>query len=398
MAYAGAMSHTLDCLVSDVFEDDDLARVADRVREGKADAHIARLRQAWEEWADAWVAPPLPPGNVRPFAFNNWRGYDDIGLVSAWADFVGNAEAASQIDQQIIRHLLFCHSIALPDPFFRSLDGEFSVPRWVGREGLAATIETVGRLKDLLKNGIIVVVPRQHPPVPEAAQVIGGSAAELFPAPPPGWLVIPPQQVVAIDLAQQIGSADGTLDPYLPTPAHVAIFRLLSASADALIRAAIGDATPNPSNAILPEILRCSLPDPTGVTLPDIIAIRRDGYFDDWRNALADGVDRFTRYVGENANNWPNPDMVLRDEIAAAVQDKAQQARKSTGWDNKPTVKVGVNLVLAGGAATAALLIAPPVAAAIAAFGALPTFYDVWARYRFRNGAYARHVALFAAD
>lgn len=388
------MTRTLDQLVSEAFEDDDLERVASRVRQGKADAHAASLEEAWYGWADEWEPPPLPPGHLRPFAFNSWKGYDGGHLASAWMELVVNPAEAGKLDEQIVRHLTFCHSIALPDPFFRSPDGEFAWRQWFDRESLAAVIETVDRLRELIREDILVVVPMQQPSAPEVTYAVDDSVAELFPTPPPDWFGLSPQQVAALDLGAQIGTADGRLDPYLPTAGHVAVFRLISAAGDAEVRELIGDSSPDPSGAILPQILRCPLPDPTGVTLPDLIAIRRDGYFSDWRNALADGVDRFVRYVGDNPEGWPNADQALRDQIAASVREKASEAQKDIGWTKNRKVDIGVNLVLTGVAASTAFA-APPIAAAIAATGALPTLGGVWARYRFRRGAYARHVALF---
>jgi hypothetical protein len=385
---------TLDHFVSEAFEDDDLQRVAERVRQGKADAGIVGFQEMWEEWAATWAPPSLQPGQLRPFAFNNWRGYDSEGLASTWMELVVNPAAASQIDEQIIRHLLFCDSIALPDPFFWTPEGDLILPRWSDRASLAVAIETVNRLSDLIQEGVIVLVPKQHFPAPEVSQVIGDSGADLFPPPPSDWWVLPPHRVVALDLAAQIGTADGGLDPYLPTNAHVEIFRQLCAAADAEIKALIGSTAPNPANAILPRVLDCRLPDAAGVTFDDVIAIRRQGYFADWRNALASGVDRFTRRVGDNPESWPNADKAMREEVAAEVQEKARQAQKEIGWTKNPRIDVGVNLVLVGGAASAAFL-APPVAAAIAGAAALPTLMGLWARYRFRRSGYARHVAIF---
>jgi hypothetical protein len=155
----------------------------------------------------------------------------------------------------------------------------------------------------------------------------------------------------------------------------VEIFRLLTAAADAKIQAAIGNSTPSPANTLLPEILRCPLPDPSGLTLADIIAIRRDGLFKEWRNSLADGVQRFRQYVEDNPEGWPNSDSALRDQITEAVQERAQQARKDAGWIQKPKVNVAIKGVLASGAAAAAFL-APPVVAAMAAAAVAP---DSWA-------------------
>ncbi len=386
-------TRTLDAVLSEVFEDDDLERVASAVRGGKAEDNLRRLGPAWEEWADTWTPPSLPVGHLCPFAFNNWKGYDDTGLVSAWME-LARADPV-QIDQQIVRHLLYCHSLALPDPLFRSPDGDFVYARWTTRDDLATTIDTVGRLAPLIRRNIIIVVPKQCGPVPEAAQAIGSRGGDLFPPPPEGWLVLPQQQVTALDLAQQLGSADGALDPYLASPAHAQIFRMLAESGDAEIRRVLDDAVPEPSAVMLPEVLRCPLPDPLNISLDDVVAIRRAGDFDGWRNSLAEGVERFTRYVGDNPHQWPQADVALRKEISASVQAGARQLAKELGWPKSRKVDVGVKLVLGSGTIAAAF-VAPPVAAAIAATGLAPTLMGLWSRYRFRDGAYARHVAAFA--
>lgn len=397
------MSVDLHCLLSDVFEIDDLRKVAARIRDGKADDLANRLYEPWAAWAATWVAPPLPEGHLRPFAFNNYSGFDNDGLASAWMNLVAVRDGGDAIEEQIVRHLLFCDGIALPDPFFTSPDGETILPRFYRNQGVvesrdnfAAVVETVDRLKELIKLNILVIVPKYYPMIMEAVFAVGGTAAELFPPYPPGWAAIPRQQVAALDLVAQVEAGAGDLDPYLPTAGHIAVFRELAKAGDEAIRDAIGDAAPSPLNRVLPQVLSCPIPNPVGVTLADIVAIRKQHHFEGWRNAVAAGVERFMQGVEGDPDGWPNSEKALRREISASVKQQMKQETKDIGWIKKPNVEAGVNLVLVGGTAAATAFLAPPVAAAIGMTAALPTLSSVFSRYRFRRGAYARHVAVFA--
>jgi hypothetical protein len=385
----------LDRLIADVFEDDDLARVAIKVRAGKADKEIAHLQDAWLAWAESWKPPPeVPDGYLRPFAFNNWAGYDNGGLASAWIDQVARPGGAGPVDQQLLRHLLFCYSVALPDPLFRSPDGDVVRPRWTDYDGLAAAIETVHRLRKLIHTDIVVTVPRQAGILPEAAITIGDAAADLFDRPPADSYVMKPQQVVALDLASQIGPADGEFDPYLPTDAHIAVFRLLAAAGDAELKNMLPQSSPELQSALLPEILHCDLPDPVGISFDDVVSMRKDGYFDDWRRAVADGVHTFRAYAEDHPGDWPNSANAMRTVIADAVTEKASAAKKDLEWTKKPVVRYGLSALLGAGAVGSAL-VAAPVAAVLGAAAFTPSLLNTWARYKFKKGTYARHVAVF---
>lgn len=198
------------------------------MREGKADTYIGWLQDAWLDLADNWTPPPeVPDGYVRPFAFNSWSGYDDGGIASTWIDQVARRGGAVQVDQQLLRHLLFCHSIALPDPLFRTPDDDTTWPRWTDPDGLAAAIETVHRLRELIDQDIVVTVPRQGGILPEAAITIGDDAADLLDPPPADWHGMATPHVVATDYVdlslrtRRVGVADNNLAADdAPTPAR----------------------------------------------------------------------------------------------------------------------------------------------------------------------------------
>lgn len=269
-------------------------------------------------------------------------------------------------------------------------------------ESLAAAIETVHRLRSLIRKDIVVTVPRQHGILPGAAMAIGDGAADLFERPPPDWFIIPAQQVVALDLTSQIGTAGGAFDPYLPTDAHLAVFRLLAQAGekelmrDEEFKNVLEQSAPELQSTLLAEILDCALPDPVGIGFDDVISLRQDGYFDDWRRAVAHGVRAYQEHAKKYPGDWPNSGRAVRSEIADAVTENAAAAWKDLEWTDKPIVRHSLSAVLGAGAIGAAF-VAPPVAAVLTAAAFTPPLLNTWAQYKFKKGAYARHVAVFTS-
>lgn len=384
---------TLERVIADTFGEDDLSRVVGAVRAGNADREMGRFQEAWEEWAETVSLPPLPPGHLRPFAFNSWTGYDTGGLASAWIDSVAAGDDAARLDRQILRHLLFSHSLAVPDPFFRSPDGDEVRPRWVDRDGFAAAVDTVRRYSELITRDILVIVPRQHTPWPYVTASVDAKAAELFPDPPEGWYALAQHKVVAIDLTTQVLTAPELLDPYLPTAGHLEVFRQLMTAADRDIAATVAAGTPTGAERLFPEFLRCTLPDPLDLTVSDIVNIRADGYFDRWREAVAVGTARFIDSLRLNPG-WPHDGSELLDEISVSVRDAAEDVRGETGFPKNAGVEAVFNAALVGGAAAAVWF--PPVGIPVAAAGALPYLANTFCKWRFGKGSFSRHVAVFS--
>jgi hypothetical protein len=402
------MATTLDQVIEEAFADDDLHRVAEAVGVGRADDGLQRLYEAWPEWASGWQPPPLPEGQLRPFAYNNWKGHDGGGLASAWMDLVGRPEGSEELQGQVVRHLLFCDSVAVPDPMFRTADGHRFVPRVsemisdrpAQRAWAAAAIDSVHRYRELIAANIIVIVPAPtivNRLVPAATSAVTDpSTTELFPPLPPDWWGFSHHHIAAIDTAVQLASSGGELDPYLPTQGHLSVFRQLARSADRTMREAFGISAPNAYNAILPHLLSCPLPDPGRLSLHDLAVIRKDGHFQAWRDAVAAGARRCIDLIGEDPESWPNAGEVLRGAISQEVEDAAEAAKASIGWTRNRSIDVSVDLALVGGTAAAAFL-APPVAAGLAGLEGAKLLAGVFRRWRFARGSFARHVAVFSA-
>jgi hypothetical protein len=396
------MSGSIAELVEASFESD-LRDSAEALRAGKADDRLERLYEAWPGWASRWDPPPLPPGQLRPFACANWAGHDAGGLASAWMDLVGRPGHGNRLERHIVRHLLFCDSLALPDPFVYSPDGQTLTPRGAGgisdleacRAWAATAIDWIARLQDLIAANVIVVPPSPLKPRgldQAAAQSVDRSLADQFPAKPADYWGLGEHQIVAMDITLQLTAAGGAMDPYLPTAAHAAVFRGLMRSADETIRYATQDAKPGRYDAILPRLLTSDLAEPLDVSLADVAAIRRNGEFDGWGDAVAQGVRKYVDRVGDDGQ-WDSPEL-LRQEIGEAVTREAERVKASLGWSKKREVEVGFDFAVVGGAVAASFL-NPFVGAGVAALEGAKLLAVEFARWRFARGALARHVAVF---
>jgi hypothetical protein len=396
------MSRSIIDLVQTTFESD-LRDAAEALRSGGADDRLQQLYRAWPAWASEWPAPALARGELRPFACSNWSGHDASGLASAWMDLAGRAGHGLRLEQHLTRHLLFCDSVALPDPFVYSPDGETLVRRAAGgirdlpacRSWAAEAIECMARLQELIARDVIVIAPCPLKPFgldPAAAQAVDASLAGEFPRKPADYWGLGEHQIVAMDIALQMVAAGGAMEPYLATPGHAAVFRTLVRSTDETIRAATHDSRPGRYDVLVPRLLTSKVLEPADVTLADVMAIRRHGEFDGWRAAVAEGVRSYVDRVGDDGR-WESTEL-LREEIAEAVDREADRVKRSLGWSRSRDLEVGFDVALVGGAVASEFL-NPILAAGAASLMGARLLAVEFVRWRFARGTLARHVAVF---
>ncbi len=262
------------------------------------------------------------------------------------------------------------------------------------RHWAATAIDRMARLEELISTNVIVVVPA---PIVNtdldkaAAQAVDPSLVSEFPSKPPDYWGLGDHQIAAMDIAQQLAAARGAVDPYLPTRGHAAVFRALMTSADETMRSTTADATPPKYGAILPHVIKADVVEPVGVSLADIVAIRRNGQFDPWRDAVAEGVTSYIDRVGNDGRLYvPN---LLREEIAEKVSEKAKEVQQSLSWTKRRSIRLTVRLAAVGGGIAATFL--PPLGLIPAGLEGGQLLATQFARWRFARGAFARQVAVF---
>jgi hypothetical protein len=378
------------------------SKVIAGIQSGKVtDRQIEEFLEAWEQWAARWT-PVRPTGRrIQPFAYAHWRGDPTSGLSTLWKNQVDAGE--SEFHRQLLRHLLYCDAIAVPDPVmgqgsllpmlgYRS---ELSSPAWT-RELVAQGLAKLSSYAELIDSGVLVIVPggvRGEVPtdlVAELAEVAKSHEAD-FPRMPESWLEINYAQRAAIDLGSQMVAGEGVFDVYLPTPAHERLFITLLNSVDREHRRVTGRQR---EERLLWRLLQCDLPDVGDLPIKDVISIRRADEFRFWRDAVAQGLERLDR----EAIEFERVDDFTPQAIAEAVEnveEAARVARGSVTWSGRAVVGFTVQLVtIAGGVAGAALF--PAAAPVFAGLGVLPLIHQVVSQWQARRpGALGRHVALF---
>lgn len=173
------MSTVVD-LLEEVFETDKFKKLASRIEQGKVGAAtIESFYERWPMWASS-VRIDASPGALTPFAFAAWRGHGSDNLAAAWPRLVGaDDDGRTALHRVLLKHLLFCDAVAVPDPFvardapgsgFRiRVDGlvvdEESTRRWMAR-----VLRSLESYADLVRAGVLRIVPA--PELPEAHEVI----------------------------------------------------------------------------------------------------------------------------------------------------------------------------------------------------------------------------------
>jgi hypothetical protein len=398
------MAGTVLDVVRGAFGTDDYAVIADRAASGAADRQVRELLDGWRQWAFDWAEPETPPHALRPYVLAHWKGDPGSGLAGLWQQGAG-AGTSGVLREQFLRHLLYCDAIALPDPLF----GQAALTPILGqvpelsfieleRYSVAEVITRLAPFTRLIETGVLMIVPYTDEPdlptylISDLTQVADTLSGE-FPQMPADWVgEITYAQRAAIDIGAQIITGRGDFDAYLPSAAHVHLFRALCGSANSVLREVSG--SPLPENRLFWHLLDCELPDLAQLPDKEVVAIRRDGQFEAWRRAVTDGLLRVEALTGHD-DDWPGLAEADRHEIAASVQAAAKAAGPGKHWSAGKKVEATISIAAVGGSIAAPLL-APAIAAALAGIGALGVLCHalVWWRNS-RPGAFARHVAVF---
>ncbi len=392
-------------VIADSFGSTDYIGVADQVRSGGADEQVGVFLDSWLRWADEWVAPQAPPHSIRPFTLAHWKGDPTSGLSDVWQTAGWRNPA---LRNQLVRHLLYCDAIAVPDPLFGLGSSNPLLKVWgpgvsVERDRISVA-EVIARLApfaELFDAGVLVVVPHTAEPnlpteMMPALTRIADEFEDQFPSMPADWLEITYARRAAIDLMAQMAAGDGDFDVYLPTEAHVDLFLGIYQSMQFADAAGV---TTEPESRMLWRLLTCGLPDPSDLPMKEIVAMRRGGEFNLWRNAITQALEAVELLAGDG--KWPiSADRTLT-EIRKSVTEAARVA--STSIHRTRDKRVGFGLGVVGlGAAVAGSILVPPVAPALVAplliggGGGLPLIQQVVLAWRRRRPtSFTRHVAVF---
>jgi len=396
------MATTILNLINDAFGTDDYARLADKVRSGAADRNLARFLESWEQWAAEWIPPPAPPHVIRPYALAHWKGDPTSGLSGLWQQGAGGSD--KPLRRQLLHHLLYCDAIALPDPLFGQaaltptfrIEGPSSIE--LERFLVAEVITRLGPFAELIESGVVIIVPYADEPdlpsylISDLTQVADKVDSE-FPQMPADWLEITYARRAAIDIAAQITLGKGDFDAYLPTAAHVHLFRTMCGTVDAVLRDVAG--SPLPENRLFWRLLDCQLPDIADLPVKDVVAIRRDGEFGLFRQAVTNGLLRVEALTGHDSD-WPGIPEATKHEIAVSLREAANKADRSLRSREKK-VMFGIDGVTVGGA-VAATFLAPPFSTILVGLPALGLLCHAVLRWRLgRPGSFARHLAVFGS-
>ena len=390
-------------LLEEVFETDKFKKLASRIEQGKVGvATIESFYQRWPMWASS-VRIDASPGALTPFAFAAWRGHGSDNLAAAWPRLVGaDDDGRAALHRVLLKHLLFCDAVAVPDPFvardapgsgFRiRVDGlvvdEESTRRWMAR-----VLRSLESYADLVRAGVLRIVPA--PELPEAREVVlledamTDEEKGAFPDQPPLYSGISYAGQAAAGLLAQLRTANHfpALDPYFPTFGHFAVFRRMHEVSEGV---KMRDHRP----PTLAKFLACELPELIDLTMRDVVAIRQDGHFDRWRHTLAEGVRRYEDQVNGMEDLLSSSAAAMRSELSANLDQLVNEARADLAWLSKPTISTTIELILVG-TSVAAALVAPPVAAGLAGAAAVPILARAFQRWRTARGALTRHVAVF---
>jgi hypothetical protein len=398
------MTQSVLNLINEAFGTDDYATLADKVGSGAADPHVRSFLDSWRQWAIDWTSPEAPPHAIRPYVLAHWKGDPTSGLSGLWQQDSGGANTSDVLRVGFLRHLLYCDAIALPDPLF----GQAAITPILGqapqfsflaleRMSVAEVIARLAPFAKLIENDVLIVVPYTEEPdlpvplITDLAEVADTVDAE-FPQMPSDWLEITYARRASIDIGAQITMGKGDFDAYLPTQAHVHLFRAMCGTVDSVLGKVSG--SPLPENRLFWRLLDCELPDLIDIPLKDVVAMRRNGEFESWRRAVTDGLLRAEALTGHD-NDWPGIPASTKHEIALSVQEAAKASEGSLGQSKGKKVTATIDMAAVGGA-IAATFLAPPMSTALVGLSALGMLCHAVLRWRLgRPGSFARHVAVF---
>ncbi|TAM63532.1 hypothetical protein [Mycobacterium sp.] len=399
-------------LINEVFGTkgtNDYPNLAANISRGQVDARVSSFLDAWRQWATDWTPPEAKPHAIRPYALAQWLGDPGGELAGAWRSLPprhATADVRAELlHAQFLRHLLYCDAIALPDPLFGAAALTPALPLGMAdtieiqRAAAAETISRLAPFASLFENDVLIIVPyAEEVDLPTDLIVELSAIADTvdaeFPRMPPDWFEISYARRAAIDLAAQISAVGGEFEPYLPSHAHNSLLRALCQMVNTELRKKVVGVAPE--NRLYSRVIECQLPDPIGLELTDVVAIRRSGDFEVWRKAVSEGILRAEQLLqAGDGNETPGLDVATTQEIANSVNGAAQKMVAKRG-ELKPALGYGLDAVGVGGAVAGAALATGPLVVALAGLAGLGLVARAVARWRSRRpNSFTRHVAVF---
>jgi hypothetical protein len=399
-------------LINEVFSTkstNDYPNLADNIRRGQVDAGVSNFLDAWRQWATDWTPPEAKPRAIRPYALAQWLGDPGGELAGAWRSLPPrHAKAdvrAELLHAQFLRHLCYCDAIALPDPLFGAAALTPALPLGMAdtiefqRAAVAETISRLAPFAQLFENDVLIIVPyAEEVDLPTDLIVelnaIADTVDAKFPRMPPDWFEISYARRAAIDLAAQISGVGGEFAPYVPSHAHYALLRALCQTVNTELRKKVVGVAPE--NRLYSRVIACKLPDPIVLELADVVAIRRSGDFEGWREAVSAGILTAEQLLqAGDGSDPPGLDVATTREIANSVKRAAQEMVAERGELN-PALGYGLDAVGVGGAVAGAALATGPLAVALAGLAGVGLVARAVARWRSRRPtSFTRHVAVF---
>jgi hypothetical protein len=330
---------------------------------------------------------------------------------------------AESVVQMLSHHLLYTHGLAIDDPI--TGPDWFDIARRLNDTAmlssrLAAAMTLLASLEPLIDAGIVEVIPklpmfdhRLHTIVRLRLEdyIASGGTDPLGALPELGGERVADSGAERFIRGQRLGdlgltvaenlcameAVDQQMDLYLPTRAHHEVLRIIVRDVASVLEGASSQA--GPKLEYLPTLLDVVLPSLTGpgLSAAEIIAIRRDGLFDDWRTALRRGLAD----VENRADRLQKDPAYAMTDVREALRDQASKAEAAMTASTflGQLEKTKVNLSIGSGVAIGLIAAGAELVAAAGVAGQLVGTVISWLQAReSRAGQQAvlRHVALFA--
>jgi hypothetical protein len=415
----------LDALCEELGTDSLTEREAWRVGDMSSTAH--RVLEAWSRWAEAAVIPDLQSDELRPLVEprlvpTRWAETRMPGDLSGTLGWLGLGDDSVGSAVSLVRHhLLYCHSVGLRDPFWGG--SRLAVP-----EGMRLLMQ----LEPLIRAGVVVVFPSWRTrPVPGKLDAVGRLLGEdrardaglrmTLPAnwkefyeadlnppdrrpPDPGPFRIAAQReelhdVLArvIDSIYDLQDYRDRADLYLPTHNALWAMKLLIEHTDLSLSREAG----RRKLQLLPELLKTSLPGfADRLTVADIIAIRSDDSFAEWRRILGSALTQVGDLNPEDLVVGSPALAHLNAQLDVAAQGARAQVERSRALRDSKRAAIEISVPTALAAASALATGANPVGAAAVGVGVTAKLMLDWWQGRESKGKQAlmRHAVLFQQE
>lgn len=417
----------------------------------RAPVTITRLADGVREWERSAQVPQLLPGQVRPLAMPLPGASplasvrSDFGpLAWAWSEAQSPNAGGQRLAASIGRHLLYAHSVALGNPLdIPRMDeglersrvnlqphgihvGHYSTNRRY-LEKIAGALNALAAVEKLVDAGVVVIIPARLIPENAGSLILKAIHShgepdwddETDPLGPlttddyiqiqdeasdrvlwsPSSAVPVYRQRRIMDLGGLVGAAmlagsTVDVDMYLPSARSERTLQIAIERTGIELRRSAGVV----DLQFFPALLKLNLPRLDDLSIQDITAIRRDGLFSPWHEAMRRGLEQVASLPPDALLHDERAVALIRAEVANAAHDVAKQVRASRLLTR---MRAGaLDLTVSSAIATAALLElthGDPRSLAVAPAQALAKMVLEWLRGRPKAGqmALVRHAQLF---